>query len=159
MSGFSVSVEAQDFDQAFLRLKPLFNFEPSELMSVIGALGESQTRRRIAEEKTSPSGEPWKSNAEGGSVLMETGQHLLASVAWTASAVEAEWGAAWEFAHVHQEGATIVPKDAARLAFMAGGKMRFAKKVTIPARPFVGISSDNAAEIMDVVTDYFGVTQ
>lgn len=157
MVGFSVSVDARDFDQAFLRLRPLFDFEPSELMSIIGALGESQTRRRITEEKSSPGGEPWKPNAEEGSILMETGQHLLASVAWTASAAEAEWGAAWEFAHVHQEGATIVPKEATRLAFMAGGKMRFSKKVTIPARPFVGISSENASEITDVVTDYFGV--
>lgn len=159
MSGISVTVDATDLDQAFLRLKPIFAFEPSELMTAIGAVGESQTRRRISDEKTAPDGTPWQANRHGGSILQDTGQHLLASVAWTANADTAEWGAAWEFAHVHQYGAVIVPTEAKRLAFMAGGAMRFAKKVTIPARPFVGLSTDNIAEIIDVVSDHFGMLQ
>lgn len=41
-------------------------------------------------------------------------------------------------AAVHQFGAVIKPKNAKRLAFPGpGGKMIFAKKVTIPARPFL----------------------
>jgi phage gpG-like protein len=41
-------------------------------------------------------------------------------------------------ARVHQFGATIEPKKAKRLVFPGpGGKLIFAKKVTIPARPFM----------------------
>ncbi|MEZ5782074.1 MAG: phage virion morphogenesis protein [Rhizobiaceae bacterium] len=155
-----IVVDVEDFDRAFQALRPIFDFQPEELMSTIGALGESQTRRRISEEKTAPDGEAWAPNLKGTSILMESGQHLLYSVAWTASADEAVWGAAWEYAHVHQFGATIVPKDAAFLAVPnpAGGIFR-AKEVTIPARPFLGISADNAQEIIDVVTDHFGIAQ
>ena len=72
------------------------------------------------------------------------------------SADEAVWGAAWEFAHIHQEGAVITAKTAQALHFTVGGKSVHAKSVTIPARPFVGISAENAQEIEELVTDHFG---
>lgn len=156
---FSITVDASDFDDAFRKLRPIFDFEPSELMTDIAAIGESQTRRRIAEEKTAPDGAPWQPNTQGTSILMLTGQHLLSSVASFSSATEAVWGAAWEYAHVHQDGMTIVPKEAEALAFQLGGKFVNAKKVTIPARPFVGVSAENAREIVDIVTDHFGLLQ
>lgn len=156
---FGITLDASDLDGALLKLRRWFDFEPSELMTSLAALGESQTRRRIAEEKTAPDGTPWKPNTQGTSILMQTGQHLLASVASFSSGTEAQWGAAWEWAHVHQEGMTIVPKSAEALVFKLGGHVVNAKKVTIPARPFVGISDENAREIVDVVTDYFGVLQ
>jgi len=159
MSGISIIVEAEDFDAAMKKLQPLFSFDGTELMSTIGALGESQTRRRILEEKTAPDGTPWQENLEGTSILVQTGQHLLASIAWTSSADEAEWGSTWEYAHVHQDGMTIRAKDAPALAFHVGGKFVHAKEVDIPARLFVGLSADNRQEITDVVTDVFGVFQ
>ncbi len=60
---------------------------------------------------------------------------------------------------MHQEGAIIKPTDAKALAFVSGGKQVFAKKVVIPARPFVGLSSDNEQELLDLVTDHFGALQ
>lgn len=157
MSGISITIDAFDFDGLFKKLRPIFDFDAEELMTAIGSLGDSQTRRRIEEEKTAPDGTPWKPNHEGTSILMESGQHLLASLAWTASSDQAEWGATWEYAHVHQDGAVIVPKEAKALFFSVGGKPVTAKKVTIPARPFVGISSENEREIIELVTDHFGL--
>jgi len=159
MSGISLVIDADDFDAALAKLAPIFDFDAPELMTAIGALGESQTRRRISEEKTAPDGTPWQENNEGTSILVETGQHLLASITWASSADEAEWGATWEWAHVHQDGMTIVPKNAKALVFSIGGKTIHAKKVTIPARPFLGLSEDNRQEIIDVVTDVFGALQ
>ena len=157
----SIIIDVSDLDEAFVRLKPIFEFEPSELMTAIGALGDSQTRRRIEEEKTAPDGTPWLPNTERTSILMRSGQHLLSSLVWTASAEEAEWGATWEYAHVHQEGMTIVPKNGKSLVFTLGGNAQVihAKKVTIPPRPFVGLSDDNIEEIIELVTDHFGVMQ
>lgn len=162
--GISLTLDAGGLEGALKVLQPILEFEGSELMSVIGAMGESQTRRRIESEKTSPDGAAWPPNLKGTSILVETGQHLLASIAWRSSDNEAEWGSGWEYAHVHQGGMTITPRSARYLAvpaaaFGAGGGVRYAKSVTIPARPFVGISSDNAQEIVDLVTDYFGMAQ
>lgn len=156
MAGVSITVDAADLDRAIARVGRLDDFDASELMSSMGALGESQTRRRISDEKTAPDGAAWPPNKRGGSILVETGGHLLASVAFVSSASEAEWGASWEHAHVHQYGATIVPKGAEALAFSIGGKSVFAKKVTIPPRPFVGLSDDNAEEQLELVTDFLG---
>lgn len=155
----SITIDITDLDDALRRLRPIFDFAPAELMTALAALGDSQTRRRITDEKTAPDGTPWEANNAGTPILVATGQHLLSSLAWTSSDDEAVWGATWEYAHVHQDGMVIVPKSAQALAFEIGGKTVFAKKVTVPARPFVGISSENAREIVDVVTDHFGVLQ
>ncbi len=156
MSGISLTVDASDLERITKRLEPLFDFDGTELMTAIAALGDSQTRRRIVEEKTAPDGTPWKPNNAGKPILVATGQHLLSSLIWTASATDAEWGATWEYAHVHQDGMTIVPKNAEKLVFQMGGRTVFAKEVTIPARPFVGLSDDNEQEIVELVTDHFG---
>lgn len=155
----SITMDVTGLEGVLKTLRPIFDFEPTELMTAIAALGESQTRRRISEEKTAPDGTPWEPNSQGTPILVETGQHLLYSVAWTASASEAEWGAAWEHAHVHQNGAVIVPKNAKALVFQLGGKTVAAKSVSIPARPFVGLSPENEQEIIDLVTDVLGVAQ
>lgn len=157
----SIIIDVTDLDEAFVRLRPIFEFEPSELMTDIASIGEEQTRRRITDEKTAPDGTPWLPNTQGTSILMQSGQHLLSSLAWTSSAEQAEWGATWEYAHVHQDGMTIVPKNGKALVFTLGrnAQMIHAKKVTIPPRPFVGLSDDNIKEIIDVVTDHFGVMQ
>lgn len=152
----SIVVDLRDLQIAEDKIAALANVDPSDLMTNIGAIGESQTRRRITDEKTAPDGTPWPPNRAGTSILLKTGEHLLGSVAFVPSADEVQWGASWEYAHVHQDGMTIKPKDAKRLAFMVGNKQVFARQVTIPARPFIGLSDDNRSEISDVVTDWLG---
>lgn len=154
--GVSFAFAERGLQEALNRLGVLVDFSGVTLMEEIAALGESQTRRRISEEKSAPDGTPWKPNLAGTSILVATGQNLLASVGFTSDADTAEWGAAWEFAHIHQEGATITPKTAQALQFKLGGRTVHAKSVTIPARPFVGLSADNRAEIDDLIIDHFG---
>lgn len=147
--------DASELDDAITLMGPIFSFSPAEMMEGLASLGESQTRRRITSEKTAPDGAPWAPNVEGTSILHQTGNNLLDSVASFASEGEATWGASWQYAHVHQDGMTIVPKNADKLFFNIGGKTVAAKQVTIPARPFVGLSSDNREEMLDLVTDVF----
>jgi phage gpG-like protein len=154
--GVSITVDVADFAAIERLVSRMSAFDATELMSVISAMGESQTRRRISDEKTAPDGTAWAPNREGTPILLKSGEHLLGSIAWTSSAAEAEWGASWEHAHVHQSGMTIVPKNAKQLSFMLGGKLVHAKKVTIPARPFIGLSAENGEEILRLVTDVFG---
>lgn len=159
-AGISITVDLADFGHVERVVSGLAAFEPEALMTAIGAMGESQTRRRITDEKTGPDGQAWPPNRAGTSILLQSGEHLLSSLAWTAAGDEAEWGAAWEFAHVHQEGMTITPKNGGALKFwfVQHGHTNFvvARKVTIPARPFVGISDANAQEMRDLITDVFG---
>ncbi|SOC26837.1 phage virion morphogenesis protein [Stappia indica] len=153
----SLVIDIDGLDEALVRLKPITDFEPAPLMEALAAIGESQTRRRIESEKTAPDGTPWPDNLAGTPILRETGRNLLDSVASQASAEVAEWGAAWEYAHVHQDGMTIVPREAKKLAFAFAGGFAVVDEVTIPARPFVGISDENREELREVVTDYLGI--
>lgn len=156
MSGVSVVADLSGLKLAEDFLARLAAFDESELLTAIGAMGESQTRRRIPDEKTAPDGTAWPANKEGTSILMRTGGNLLGSVAYIVGASEVAWGASWEFAHIHQDGAKISAKNAKALRFLSGGGTLYRKSVTIPARPFVGMSEDNRQEIEELVTDVFG---
>lgn len=151
----SIVVDLRDLDVTVAAMARLAHIDPSDLMTAVGAIGESQTRRRITDEKTAPDGTSWQPNRAGTSILLQTGEHLLGSVAFVSSGSEVEWGASWEYAHVHQDGMVIKPKAAKALHFTVGGKEITAKQVTIPARPFVGLSDDNREEISDIVSDWF----
>lgn len=157
MSGVGTLIDLSDLQKAIAHVSglDLADGAAAQLLEELGAIGESQTRRRIESEKTAPDGTPWAPNKAGHSILLESGRHLRDSVAFIAHGdVEVEWGESWEFAHVHQYGATIVPKTAQRLVFTLNGKKVFAKKVTIPARPSVGVSAANAEEITEHVSDF-----
>lgn len=153
--GVSIALDQRAFQGALNRLSALVDFSGAALLEEIAALGESQTRRRITDEKTAPDGTPWKPNLAGTSILLQSGQNLLASVASSSDDEEAVWGAGWEFAHIHQDGAVITAKTAAALQFRVGDRSVHAKSVTIPARPFVGLSAENRAELDELITDHF----
>lgn len=157
--GVGITLEINNLDAVLSLVANFADMDTDALLTVIGDLGETQTRRRIEEEKTAPDGIPWQENAEGTSILFRTGKHLRNSLGHYVSGDTVAWGSYWEHAHVHQNGAVITPKNARMLSFFIGGRRVFAKKVTIPARPFLGLSDDNKQEIRDVVTDFLGSMQ
>lgn len=151
-----IEVAISGLERALGAIAGLARLPEDELLSAIGALGESQTRRRVEETKTGPDGQAWPPNIEDHSILLETGRHLRDSITFVVGAGEVAWGAGWEFAHVHQFGAVIRPKDAPKLVFQLAGRTVHAAKVTIPARPFVGLSEADVGEIRELVTDMLG---
>lgn len=163
-TGVRIEIDARDLAKVEALVTRLSHVEEHELVTEIVQLGENQTRKRIEAGGPAPDGTPWKPNRAGTPILMQTGRHLRDSVASASQGSTGEWGAAWEFAHVHQEGMTIVPRDSANLAaslgggsllsFEIAGERVFAKKVTIPARPFVGVSTEDGKEIEAQVTDF-----
>ncbi|MFT4099040.1 MAG: phage virion morphogenesis protein [Rhodoblastus sp.] len=158
MSGVGLVVELAGFEAAERFITRIATYDATQLLTDIGAMGESQTRRRIESEKTAPDGSAWPPNQEGASILMRTGRNLHDSIAFIVGGDSVAWGSNWEFAHIHQDGAKISVKNAKALFFRIGKKKVFAKFVTIPARPFVGLSQDNADEIVELVTDLLGGT-
>lgn len=156
MSGISISIDIAGLEAAIGKIDRVANLDEATLLGVVGAIGELQTRRRIESEKTSPEGAPWVPNREGTPILFRSGEHLRDHIAFEVGSGLVRWGSSWQFAHVHQNGATIVPKSARALVFSSGGRTRRAKRVRIPARPFVGLSAANGVELQRVVTDFLG---
>lgn len=136
-------------DVALAKLQPL---DHAKLLNGLARLIHQQTVRRIEEEKTSPDGAAWKPNRAGTSTLYQTGA-LARSIDYLVQGMQVVVGAPAEpragkpYAAIHQFGGTIVPKSADALAFVIGGQFVRTKKVTIPARPYLGVSAANAQEI------------
>lgn len=85
-----------------------------------------------------PWGSPWKKlKIRQGQPLRDTGL-LQRSIVARPDATGVTVGTNKKQARVQQFGATIEPKAAKRLVFPGpGGRLIFAKKVTIPARPYL----------------------
>ena len=147
MSGVGVKIELVGLEATLGRLEALGRIEFDELLDGLARMGQQQTQRRIEEEKTSPDGAAWPLTSDGRKALFVSGTHLYRSIDHAAGATEARWGTGWIGAKVHQFGAVITPKGAKALHFKFGGKDVFAKKVTIPARPYLGVSAANARDL------------
>jgi phage gpG-like protein len=93
-----------------------------------------------------PWANPWaKLKIRKGQPLRDTGR-LQRSIVSSPDAQGVTVGTNLVYAPVHQFGATIEPVKAKRLVFPGpGGKLIFAKKVTIPARPFLPLRRGQAA--------------
>jgi phage gpG-like protein len=139
--------------EALLKIEGLANAPTEELADGIGRLVQESTRNRIRSTKTSPAGAPWKANRAGTSTLYRSGA-LERSIDYTASADSVVVGSGLVYARVHQEGGKIEPKTAKALAFMAGGRLVFAKSVTIDARPYLGLSPQDETDIIKAAEDW-----
>lgn len=145
---------------------------PRPLLEIAGAILEESTRERFRTSR-GPGGVPWPMSrrnihggrpdargagsigpSQGGRPLIDKGG-LLSSVAHRANDDEVRVGIiaktkSAKFGYVQQFGATIVPRKAAFLVFRgADGHLVFAKSVTIPARPFLGVDANDRADLIE----------
>jgi len=163
--GASVSFDLKEIDavKKMLAKASLNSADRARLLQSIGAEMEAQTQERFDTQK-SPDGDTWKDlaqktkdyyNSQGWSarsVLVGEGtlrDSVTSEVQGGAWAVLA--GATMEYAAAHQFGAEIAPKSAKAL-FVPGYGML--KKVNIPARPYLGVSSDDAKAIEAAVASF-----
>lgn len=147
MTGVAFKLDVQGLAAAASWLAGMEIVEKHELLDTLGQLGVSQTRRRIASEKTTPGGRAWKKTRQGEEALFRSGSHLYDSIDHAVGATEVRWGSGWIGARVHQFGATITPVNAKALHFKIGGEDVFTQKVTIPARIYLGVSVENEREM------------
>ena len=141
MAGVVVDIHIEGMDRARAALAHLGTVRFATLMDSLGRLVQGQVRRRIAEEKRTPAGRPWPRTKDGRPALYRSGNHLYDSVDYRADPSRLVVGSGWIGAAVHQFGAVIVPRRARALAFVAGGKTVFARRVVIPPRMWLGMSS------------------
>jgi phage gpG-like protein len=124
--------------------------------------------RDIFANQVAPDGEAWaaRKDSAGHPLLNLSGALMAAATGGPGHVVRLE-GRSMEAgvqkasegslagAGVHQYGATIVPKRKKFLSFVVDGVRRFAKKVFIPARPYVGANYETQTRMADVVTEGF----
>lgn len=144
-----IRIDVRGFLPAEMALDRLSALQEAQLLDGLGRQIHQQTVRRIEEEKTAPDGKAWKRNSEGTPTLYREG-HLARSIDWVVQGLQVAVGSALIYAPIHQYGGTIAPKTADALAFMIGNRFVMTQKVTMPARPYLGVSADNAADILDV---------
>lgn len=127
------------------------------LLESVGEALVSGTVKRFADEE-GPDGEKWQPSAraasEGGKTLTDTGR-LRNSIDYAVAPDKVMVGTNLPYAMIHQKGGTITPKKAKRLVFdTPGGGKAFAKEVTIPPRPFIGISNDDMDEVRATIAAF-----
>lgn len=89
-----------------------------------------------------PWGAPWKPlKQRRGQPLVDSGR-LRASLTSEVASDRVSVGTNLIYAPPHQFGATIVPVRAKMLAWQVGNAWHFAKRVTIPPRPFLPIGAN-----------------
>lgn len=126
-------------------------------------LAES-ARHRLAVTNESPDGEKWPDSArvraKGGKTQYHRG-HLAGSVVHRAARDRFVVGSSHPGAAMRQFGGTIRPRNARVLVFRTfdektGDEITVAaKKVTQPARPYIGISSADEEALNDLAAEYF----
>lgn len=129
---------------------------PEPLLSSIAFLGEASTRERFRIQ-TGPDGQRWKPSLRaqltGGKTLTKDG-HLGDSITSTADKHAAEWGTNRIYAAIHQFGGVIKAKGTGGLRFKIGERWSNKRQVSIPARPFLGISADDQQDILELASNY-----
>lgn len=157
MTGVSLEVEISDkaVQQAFTRLITVMG-DTTPIMSAIGSGLVGSTHRRFVSQK-SPDGVAWeklnpeyKKTKRNSRILTESGR-LRDSISHRAGRDQVTVGTNAVYAAVHQLGATIKPKSASHLVFRLASGIVLAKSVTIPARPYLGISDDDQVMISETV--------
>ncbi len=124
----------------------------------IGRAGVNQTRRRF-QTAQGPDGSPWKKGRKTSGQTLILSDLLLRSISDRPPVGDAvEWGSNRIYAGVHQTGAVIRAKTSKGLRFRVGANKGWVTKqqVTIPARPYLGVNADDAAEFGEILARHVG---
>ena len=163
----AIEVNVKGLKRLQERLNNLGGLDVSKILNPIGAAIETQTRRRITEERESPEGEAWtewsesykKSRHQGHSLLQSSGA-LVNSIQYLVTGGQVEVGSNLVYAAAHQFGVTTKAHKirARRKKYLGWPGMTGhpVKEVNhpgseIPARPYLGISAENEDEILAIV--------
>jgi len=157
MSGVRIELTGADAAIAKLGQAEAALENPLGMYERIGDAMVESTRQRF-DEGVEPDGSPWpislRAQFEGGKTLIDSAA-LQRSITHIASSDQVEVGTNMEYAATHQFGATITPKSADALRFnIPGIGFITSQSVTIPARPFIGLSDEDEAEIEHIADDF-----
>lgn len=128
-------------------LDRLSRMRTERLLDILGGELESQTRRRLSEEKTAPDGSAWApwsdayaARVKSSASLLEVEGNLIDSIAFEVGTDAVTVGSNLVYAATHQSGTVYGP--------LLKGRGR------TPARPFLGVSDENLADLGELVMDF-----
>ncbi|WP_302616415.1 phage virion morphogenesis protein [uncultured Desulfovibrio sp.] len=114
------------------------------LMASIGEALVSSTLKRFDAEE-GPDGKPWQPSkraaAESGKTLTNTAE-LRKSIGYAATASKVMVGSKAGYARIHQ----------------MGGKAGKGHKLTVPARPYLGVSKEDMEEVKAILAEFLAGT-
>ncbi|MBW7997522.1 MAG: phage virion morphogenesis protein [Candidatus Glassbacteria bacterium] len=148
-SGVRLTGDWPEFRRA---VRNLANFPFAKFHAFAGETIINQTQARFDSER-GPDGKPWPESARvkrfGGKVLTDTAR-LRNSLSKRADGDKVIVGTNVVYAAIHQAGGEIKAKRKPRLVFnIPGVGIRTAKKVKIPARPYMGFSPEDRRELAE----------
>ena len=132
------------------RIAALGDMDLRPLMDELGAAVASQTQRRIDSEKTGPDGSPWEPWSASYAATRHHNQGLLVGSGALRDSIGHVVGLSGDFAEI---GSNLVYAAAHQYGLdmsIVGSRRR----VTIPARPYLGISAENEADLVALVDDF-----
>lgn len=161
MTGVSIEVRVDTGPaaEALARLADAVD-DATPIMRALGVGLRENVFQRF-EREVGPDGRAWAAlspdyarEKRGPGKLREAGIRggLMGSITFSASRRSLELGTNKVYGLIHQVGGIIAPKNGPRLVFTMGGRPVFARSVTIPARPYLGIGPGDEETILDVVT-------
>jgi phage gpG-like protein len=154
-TGALLTIRIDGYGQAARGLGRLSALDEAALLDGLARRIQVQTRTRIEDDKAAPDGTRWKPNRAGTSTLYRDGQ-LSRSIDYIVRGSQAIVGSGLIYAAIHQFGGVITPKGEKPLVFTIGNATIFARKVTIPARPYLGVSGENASELERIAAAFIG---
>jgi len=135
-----VTIDDREVQAAFAELARR-GADQAPAMDRIGSALESSTRLRFRSDQASPDGIPWlpskRAIRQGGKTLVDTAR-LVESITYAFSSRSAEIGTGVIYAGIHQ----------------FGGQAGRGRKVTLPERPFLGVSDADEVEIVGILRVY-----
>lgn len=142
MAGVQYEVDFAGLASALDAFSAMESLNRSEALSIASAIAISGTRERLRETKEAPDGTPWADWSEeyaatrhGGHSLLQNTGSLDDSLNEFQSGATGGVSTNLVYAAIHQFGGADVGKD-------------------IPARPYLGLSDEEAAEIVFELEDW-----
>lgn len=156
MAKSGVILQWNKLDKALLKMAKEVN-QTTELMENIGVMLHRNTQKRFEKEED-PTGKKWKKSKrallEGGQTLNNSG-NLKKNISYIVKKNTVHVGTNVVYARIHQFGGIIKPKSKKRLTFKTSNNtFSSTKEVTIPDRPFIGISKDDQDEAWHLIVEH-----
>jgi phage virion morphogenesis protein len=143
----ALEFDLRGLDSIAARIAELQKLDRDTLAEEIGAEVESQTRRRLSEEKTDPDNQAWPEwssayakTRQSGHSLLESGGDLINSIQSITQEDQVETGSNLVYAGIHNEGGDI--------------KFKRGHSITMPQRQYLGFSAENKQDINALVLDF-----
>ncbi|MEL8055038.1 MAG: phage virion morphogenesis protein [Pseudomonadota bacterium] len=144
MAGVELTLSLPDLDRLGAQLMSIDSVIPDALPG-LSVLVESQTRRRIADEKESPDGEPWAAWSPAYAKTRRGGQSLLIGRGDFLDSIAGD---------VIGNDTISVGSDKVQAALMqfGGDDSMVPGPAAVPARPYLGLSDANLDEVSDFLS-------